>query len=66
MLGERLFVLLALASADNSKGDKGGKSRPAGAVDCQSGQDNDLDYAACSDYCAEARHCSKWLYSIQM
>ena len=43
----RLCALLALVSADGPK------------IPCQSGQENDLDFAACSDYCTESHHCAK-------
>lgn len=43
----RLCALLALVSADGPK------------IPCHSGLENDLEFAACSDYCTESHHCTK-------
>ena len=43
----RLCALLALVGADSPK------------IACHSGQDNDVEFATCSDYCTESRHCTK-------
>jgi hypothetical protein len=43
----RLCALFALVSADSPK------------IPCHSGLENDLEFAACSDYCTESHHCTK-------
>lgn len=43
----RLCALLALVSADSPK------------IPCHSGQENDLEFATCADYCTESHHCTK-------
>ena len=45
-----LFVLVQLPAAM-------AEDPPPVKVPCHSGQENDIEFAACNDYCTEARHC---------